>query len=167
MRFSFRLIVFLPLEMCLGPFAILPLTMKQSYSRSSIRKYGHVVLIVFLALWSGMATPSYGQQPPSGLDRDRGRAMLSTIKDDLKKNYYDPGFHGMDPDVRFKVADEKIKQAQSLGQIFGIIAQVLVELEDTHTFFVPPGRTTRTEYGWQMQAIGGKCYVTAVKPGSR
>jgi C-terminal processing protease CtpA/Prc len=166
MRFSLRVIVFPRLEMCLGPFALLPLTVKQSDSRSSNRKHGQAFLIVFLALWSGLAMPSYGQQPPSGLDRDRGRAMLSTIKDDLKKNYYDPGFHGMDIDVRFKVADEKIKQAQSLGQIFGIIAQVLVELEDSHTFFLPPGRTTRTEYGWQMQVIGGKCYVTAVKPGS-
>jgi len=92
--------------------------------------------------------------------------MLDVIKEDLKANYYDPNFHGMDLDVRFNTADEKIKQAQSLGQMFGIIGQVLVELEDSHTFFLPPGRTTRTEYGWQMQVIGDKCYVTAVKPGS-
>jgi C-terminal processing protease CtpA/Prc len=72
----------------------------------------------------------------------------------------------MDVDERFKTADEKIKTATSLGQIFGIIAQVLIELEDSHTFFLPPGRASRTEYGWQWQAIGGKCYVVAVKPGS-
>ena len=92
--------------------------------------------------------------------------MLGVIKDDLKKNYYDPNFHGIDLDSRFKTADEKIKQAQSLGQIFGIIAQVLVELDDSHTFFLPPGRASKTEYGWQMQMIGDKCYVSAVKPGS-
>lgn len=119
-----------------------------------------------LVLCAAIAFVIYGQKPPSGFDKDRGRMMLSTIKDDLKKNYYDPNFHGMDIDTRFKVADEKIKQATSLGQIFGIIGQVLVELEDSHTFFVPPGRTNRTEYGWQMQAIGDKVYVTAVKPGS-
>src|SRR4029453_10318608 len=28
------------------------------------------------------------------------------------------------------------------------------------------GRANRTEYGWQMQAIGDKVYVTAVKPDS-
>src|SRR2546429_938091 len=106
------------------------------------------------------------QQPPSGFDKDRGRIMLGVIKDDLKKNYYDPNFHGIDLDSRFKTADEKIKQAQSLGQIFGIIAQVLVELDDSHTFFLPPGRASKTEYGWQMQMIGDKCYVSAVKPGS-
>src|SRR6185503_14747127 len=50
--------------------------------------------------------------------------------------------------------------------IFGTIAQVLVELNDSHTTFLPPGRSSKTEYGWQMQAIGDKAYVTTVKPGS-
>ena len=107
-----------------------------------------------------------GQSPPSSFDRDRGRVMLNVIKGDIKKNYYDPNFHGMDLDVRFKVAEEKIKQATSLGQIFGIIAQTLIELEDSHTFFLPPSRPYTTEYGWQMQIIGDKAYVVAVKPGS-
>jgi hypothetical protein len=61
------------------------------------------------------------------LDRDRGRNMLEMVKQDIRKNYYDPAFHGIDLDARFKIADEKIKQATGLGQIFGIIAQVLVE----------------------------------------
>ncbi|HEY6046126.1 MAG TPA: S41 family peptidase [Pyrinomonadaceae bacterium] len=108
----------------------------------------------------------HGQKPPSGFEKERGRMMLSTVKDDLKKNYYDPNFHGMDIEARFKTADEKIKQATSLGQIFGIIAQVLVDLEDSHTFYLPPGRSARTDYGWQMQTIGEKVYITAVKPGS-
>ena len=140
--------------------------MKQICFRFSLCKHGPKVLLLFLALWPGLTRPSYAQRPPSGFDRDRGRAILDTIKDDLKKNYYDPTFHGMDLDVRFKASDEKIKQAQSLGQIFGIIGQVLIELDDSHTFFLPPGRSSRTEYGWQMQVIGDKCYVTAVKPGS-
>ena len=105
-------------------------------------------------------------QKPSDFEKERARMMLSIIKDDLKKNYYDPNFHGMDLETRFKTAEERIKQAQSLGQLFGIIAQVLIELEDSHTFFVPPGRSNKTEYGWQMQVIGEKAYVTAVKPDS-
>lgn len=132
-------------------------------SAENLRRIFAAILLVFI---EGLLLTSYSQQPPSSLDRERGRMMLSAVKEDLKKNYYDPSFHGMDLDVRFKAADEKIKQAQSLGQIFGIIGQVLTELEDSHTFFVPPGRSSKTEYGWQMQMIGDKCYVTAVKPGS-
>lgn len=131
------------------------------------RRRGFTAVFVFsVLLAAGTVFNSAGQQQPSAGDKERGRIMLAAIKEDLKKHYYDPKFHGMDLDTRFKVADEKIKQAQSLGQILGIIGQVLTELEDSHTFFVPPGRSQKTEYGWQMQMIGDRCYVVAVKPGS-
>jgi C-terminal processing protease CtpA/Prc len=140
------------------------ITMKLSrYLFASVWK---TLIFLLLPVLLGQSFSAHGQQLPSSLDRERGRTILSVIKDDLKKNYYDSNFHGMDLDSRFKTADEKIKQAQSLGQIFGIIGQVLVELEDSHTFFVPPGRSNKTEYGWQMQMIGDKCYVIAVRPGS-
>ena len=58
-------------------------------------------------------------------DRDRGVTMLRWIKDELKKNYYDPNFRGMDVDARFKTAEDKLKQATSLGQVMTIIAQAL------------------------------------------
>ena len=99
-------------------------------------------------------------------DRDRGQIMLDRIKDELKKNYYDPNFRGMNLDVRFKTASDKIKEATSVGQIFGIIAQVLIELDDTHTFFLPPGRVVETDYGWTMMMVGDRCYVSSVDEGS-
>ena len=84
----------------------------------------------------------------------------------MKKNYYDPNFRGMNLDARFKTASEKIKEATSVGQIFGVIAQVLVDLDDTHTYFIPPSRTVETDYGWTMMAIGDRCYVSSVDEGS-
>ena len=125
-----------------------------------------VVSILLLLLALSSVTLVLGQSVPSNTDRERGRVMLNALKEDLKKHYYDTNFHGMDVDARFKAADEKIKVANSQGQIFGIIAQALVDLDDSHTFFIPPGRSYTTEYGWQMQMIGDKCYVVAVKPGS-
>lgn len=99
-------------------------------------------------------------------DRDRANEMLRRIKDELKKNYYDPKFRGIDIDARFKAAEEKIKSATSLGQIFGTIAQALIELDDSHTFFLPPSRAYTTEYGWTMQIIGDRCFVSSVDKGS-
>src|ERR1041384_7150554 len=99
-------------------------------------------------------------------DRDRGQLMLDRIKDELKKTYYDPNFHGMNLDVRFKTASDKIKEATSVGQIFGIIAQVLIDLDDSHTFFLPPGRVVETDYGWTMMVVGDRCYVSSVDEGS-
>ncbi len=120
-----------------------------------------ILSLVYLAVPATIKGQSFGS-----LDRERGQTMLSTIKDELKKNYYDPDFHGMDLNARFKEADAKIKQSTSMGQMLGLIAQVLIELNDSHTFFLPPGRSYRTDYGWVMQMIGDKCYIVAVKPGS-
>ena len=47
--------------------------------------------------------------------------MLNNIKNEIKNSYYDPKFRGLDLDARFKDAEEKIKQATSLGQVFGIL----------------------------------------------
>lgn len=105
-------------------------------------------------------------QGVSRYERQRGESMLRTVQSDLEKNYYDPTFRGIDMKARFEEAEELIKKANSNGQIFAIIASVLVELNDSHTTFLPPGRVARTEYGWQMQWIGDACYVVSVKPGS-
>ena len=120
---------------------------------------------VLFLLHIGALLPATSQSL-SSFERDRGRMMLKIIKDDIKKNYYDPTFRGIDLDAHFKAAEEKIKQATSNAEIFGIIAQALLGFKDSHTFFIPPARVNRIEYGWQMQMIGDTCYVTAVKPGS-
>ena len=113
----------------------------------------------------GVLEPARGQSLDS-IERQRASDMLKVLKDDIKKNYYDSTFQGFDVDACFKAADDKLKRATSLGQALGIIAQALLDLNDSHTFFIPPPRPERVEYGWYMQMIGDKCYVVAVKPGS-
>ena len=120
--------------------------------------------IFCLLLFASLCLPARAQS--LSLDRDRGREMLKAIKDDIKKNYYDPSIRGMDLETRFRQAEEEVKQAKSLGQITAAIAQALLDLNDSHTVFLPPAQTTRVEYGWQMQMFGPACYVVAVKPGS-
>ena len=120
-----------------------------------------VLLLVAIAALHSVHAQAFTSQ-----DRDRVRGMLDVIKGDIKKNYYDPAFHGIDIDARFKAADEKIKSVNSLGQAYGVIAQALSEFNDSHLFFLPPPRPARADYGWQMQMFGDECYVIAVKPGS-
>jgi carboxyl-terminal processing protease len=50
--------------------------------------------------------------------------------------------------------------------MFGIIAQAVIDLGDSHTRFVPPGRAADFEYGWHLRVVGETPYVLAVKPGS-
>lgn len=120
-------------------------------------------LLVFIIVL-GCTHPVLSQISSS--DRDRGIIMLKAARDDIRKNYYDPAFRGIDLDARTKLAEEKIKQAKSNGEMFGIIAQMLLEFNDSHTIFLPPPRSARIEYGWQMQTFGDDCFVIAVKPKS-
>ncbi|MEO6392622.1 MAG: S41 family peptidase [Pyrinomonadaceae bacterium] len=100
------------------------------------------------------------------VERERGVQILKGVQKMLKEDYYDLTFHGMDLDARVKQAEAKMATAESLGQIFGIVAQLVNELDDSHTFFFPPGRPVDVEYGWRMQIIGEDCFVVAVKPKS-
>ncbi len=124
------------------------------------------ILSMSLFLISGGSLAVVRGQSFGGLSREGGRDMLKSLKEDIRKNYYDPEFHGIDLEARFKAADERISQAQSAGQMFGIVAQVLVDFDDSHLYFIPPARVSSVEYGWRWQAIGDKCLVVAVKPGS-
>ena len=65
--------------------------------------------------------------------RKHGFKMLKVVKEQIERNYYDKTFHGVDLDARFKLAEEKISQATTSGQVFGIIAQAVVDLNDSHT----------------------------------
>lgn len=106
------------------------------------------------------------EQPIQADERATVRAMLSDIKDDIKNNYYDPKFHGVDIDARYSETADRISKATSLNQAFGMIAWFMEGLQDSHTAFIPPPRPFVVSRGWRMQMIGERCYVTAVKPGS-
>ena len=120
-------------------------------------------VLVFVLLGGTHAVFS---QSISSRERDHGIIMLKAARDDIRKHYYDPEFRGIDLDARTKFAEERIKQAKSNGEVFGIIAQLLLEFKDSHTLFLPPQRQSRIEYGWQMQVFGNDSYVIAVKPKS-
>ena len=107
-------------------------------------------------------------QSPKDVERDRNRGIVMSklIKDYLKEYYYDPNYHGMDLDARFKAADDRIRNAANISEVLGIIAQAMAELNDSHTFFIPPSRPVDVDYGWKMQMIGDQCLVTVVDSGS-
>ena len=106
------------------------------------------------------------QQKMDNLNRDRARAILHDAYDNVKKHYYDPKFHGLDLDARYHQYDEKISAAGSLSQSFGMVAGFLDGLNDSHTFFNPPARPYRVDYGYRIQMYGNDCFVTRVRPGT-
>jgi C-terminal processing protease CtpA/Prc len=100
------------------------------------------------------------------LNRSRGISMLKGVKQTLEQFYYDKNYRGIDIDKKFKDAEEEIKKLDTNAKIFRVIASLLLEFNDSHTRFYPPGRSNRVEYGFSMQMIGDKCMVVDVKKGS-
>jgi len=126
---------------------------------------GLVNVLVFVL--ASMAPPA--QDPAhtlSAYDRSSSLAMLAQVKQDLKENYYDRTFGGHDLDGIFAEAQQRLKQATSLNEAVGIIVSAVVQLNDSHTMFLPPGRRLKVTYGWRPAMIGDVPYVITVTPGS-
>jgi tricorn protease-like protein len=123
--------------------------------------------VLLLSAFVGLLYSARGQQEQpkiSKFERDEVLQMLNTISDDVKKHYYDPKLHGIDWGVNVKNFQQRIDNAASLNRGLSEVAAALDVLNDSHTFFVPPPRPYKHDYGWRIQMIGQKCYVTAVRP---
>ena len=124
-----------------------------------------VILLLTLVLLA-ITVPTSSAQKANKLEIEYWREVLRHVQRELKQNYYDPTFNGVDIDARFKAADEKMKTAETMAHLETIVAEVLLDLNDTHTFFLPPTDGSRIEYGWRLIPVGPDCYVAAVRPGT-
>ncbi len=129
-----------------------------------------VCFLESLILTLALNFPCLSQQNPpqhiSTFDRDRATSMLEVVASDVKKHYYDPKFHGLDWDARVREAKQKIETSAGLNEAFTHIAGALDTLNDSHTFFTPPPRPYKHDYGFQIQIVGDRCFVTRVRPQS-
>lgn len=105
-------------------------------------------------------------QSLSKLDRGRAEQMLQTIAGDVNKHYYDPQIHGVDWNARVAEYRRKLDTSNSMNMALSVIAAALDSLNDTHTFFLPPDRPYIHDFGWKIQVIGDRCFVTEVRPHS-
>lgn len=99
-------------------------------------------------------------------NREMGLAMLGEMKEILEEHYYDRKFRGLDLKAHFQAAKDKIKTLNYNWQIFRVLAQFLLDLNDSHTRFLMPPRTDHFEYGFTTQMFGYKCLVVTLKKGS-
>lgn len=107
-----------------------------------------------------LAVPAAAQS--IAVDRRRGEQMLDQIREDLVEHYYDPTFRGIDLDGLIDRARHRINAAGSLGEIFGLLAGVCLDLRDSHTVFLPPRRTQDVDYGWSWRYVGDRALVDFV-----
>lgn len=130
----------------------------------SVKTRLRIVIIVTVLLLGGKSWPQ--QQQMSSLERGRALAMLQVISGDVRKHYYDPKFHGVDFDSKIAEAKRQIEKATSFNMAMSHIAAALDNLDDSHTFLIPPQHAYRHDYGLQYQIFGNRCFVTQVRPKS-
>jgi carboxyl-terminal processing protease len=94
------------------------------------------------------------------------KGMLKSAYEAVKLHYYDPAFHGLDWDARYREFDNKLKLASSVDEGQMVVAAFLDGLHDSHTYFEPPARSFDVDYGYLMSLIGDEAFITHVRPGT-
>ena len=102
----------------------------------------------------------------SAFDKVRTEDMLKEIQGDVRKNYYDPGLHGLDWDTEVRATKQKIDESPSLNMAMSHIAALLDKLKDSHTFFLLPPRPYKHQFGYSESIIGNRCFIERVRPDS-
>jgi C-terminal processing protease CtpA/Prc len=128
-------------------------------------RHVRAVAQLFLALLVSFVFAAAQAKDMGNDERHQLDVMLSQVSSDLTKHYYDPKLHGVDWPAKVSLAREQIKQEKSLNMAMAHIAAALDNLNDSHTFLIPPRRPYVLDHGWTVQMIGEKCFVTRVRPG--
>jgi C-terminal processing protease CtpA/Prc len=121
----------------------------------------------FALLFAWFVFPAVSARPGqyTKTDREFAQEMLKSVAADVQKHYYDIKLHGVDWDTKVREAKKNIDAADSLNSAVSEIAALLDNLNDSHTVFYPPPRTTTQDYGFKMEMIGDHCFVTYVSAG--
>jgi len=121
-------------------------------------------IVLFVCGLSFCLGSAAGQSKYGSMQREQSLGMLKDFAEAVRKNYYDSKLRGVDFEKRVKSEEDWIRQATHLGEALTAVAALVEPLQDSHTFFTPPDRPFRVDYGFVIQAIGQRFFVTALRP---
>ena len=124
------------------------------------------LLLMFLLIGLFGAAQTVNAQKMDRIERERMSGMLKNIKKAIEKDYYDPNYHGINLDEKYEKSKNRLKEVDTTGQAMGVIAQFLMDFNDSHLYFLPPPTTIDIEYGWRLKMYGDEAFITLVKPKS-
>jgi carboxyl-terminal processing protease len=123
-------------------------------------------ILMAAAFLIAASLPAIAQQPQkiNSMDLAKVQSMLHAAYNDVKKNYYDPKYQGIDIDARYREYNSRLNSAVSLNDGMRIVAAYLEGFKDSHLFFLPPMRPYTIESGFRMQMVGDQSLITEVRP---
>ncbi len=80
--------------------------------------------------------------------------ILKEVSETVEKNYYDPRMNGVDWKASTEIARQRIDKADHTGEMVAAITGLLARLNDSHTVFIPPGRTEHPLFGFDAKPFG-------------
>jgi carboxyl-terminal processing protease len=124
------------------------------------------VIYKHFASWLPALTISIAACMPMGMaggitnvDRGRMEEVLDVVSKDVQKNFYDPKLRGLDWKALTDKSRERIRKAENTGEMIAAIYALLYQLNDSHTLFIPPGRTEVASYGFKAEPVGNDILV--------
>ena len=96
-------------------------------------------------------------------ERGRMEDIMDVVAKDIQKHFYDPNLKGADWKAITEKARQRIRQAEHLGDMLAAIASVPYQLYDSHTYFIPPGRSARVDYGFEAEPFTRDILVYKLK----
>lgn len=97
------------------------------------------------------------------LDRGQTQDMLKVVAEDIERNFYDPALKGLDWKGLVAQAAERIKRANSRGEMLTTVFALVDRLQDSHTLFLPPQRSSRVLFGFDAKAFGDEIRIYKLK----
>lgn len=97
------------------------------------------------------------------LQRGRMEDILDIVAKDVQKDFYDPKLKGLDWKALTEKARQRIREATTTGEMVTAIFALVNTLEDSHTVFIPPGRTLKVSYGFKAKPFGEDVIVYEVQ----
>lgn len=126
-----------------------------------------VSMLLILLFGTGLTFKAQDKKPQLSMQaqqaRDYSLQYLDSMEKIIRERYYDPKFRGIDLKARIEAAKARIKTLEYNWQMYRVLAQVLIDFNDSHTYLLLPPRTDNFQYGFGVQMIGDECYVTSVK----
>ncbi len=99
-------------------------------------------------------------------DLSRARGMLRLARDETIKYFYDPARVGHAFSAQCDQVDQALASARSNGEAQMMIAQVFLDIGDSHTRLAPPARQDTVNHHWKFHAVGPDLYISEVDRGS-